>query len=84
MLNAWLHFTNNDFRTPTSIEEILDQPLFLNSHTKLDFSSNNPYFYLCVLWMVPQEMYENSSECISEWQYCKIVEMQILQIDLNY
>ena len=45
LLNAWLHFTNNDFPTPTSIEEILDQPLFLNPHTKLDFSSNNPYFY---------------------------------------
>ena len=45
LLNAWLHFTNNDFPTPTSIEEILDQPLFLNPHTKLDFNSNNPYFY---------------------------------------
>ena len=45
LLNAWLHFTNNNFRTPTSIEEILDQPMFLNPHTKLDFSSDNPYFY---------------------------------------
>ena len=33
MLNAWLHFTNNTFPPPTSIEEILDQPLFLNPHT---------------------------------------------------
>ena len=45
LLNAWLHFTNNDFSNPTSVEEILDQPLFLNPHTKLDFSSSNPYFY---------------------------------------
>ena len=45
LLNAWLHFSNNDFPAPTSIEEILDQPLFLNAHTKLDFSSKNPYFY---------------------------------------
>ena len=43
--NAWLHFINNTFPTPTSIEEILDQPLFLNPHTKLDFNSDNPYFY---------------------------------------
>ena len=30
LLNAWLHFTNNDFPTPTSIEEILDQPMKTN------------------------------------------------------
>ena len=35
MLNAWLHFTNNTFPPPTSTEQILDQPLFLNAHTKL-------------------------------------------------
>ena len=45
LLNVWLHFTNNTFPTPTSIEEILDQPLFLNPHTKLHFSSDNPFFY---------------------------------------
>ena len=44
LLNAWLHFTNSKFPTPTSIEEILDQPLFLNPHTKLDFTSDNPFF----------------------------------------
>ena len=42
LLNAWLPFTNNDFPNPTSIEKILDQPLFLKPHTKLGF---NPYFY---------------------------------------
>ena len=45
LLNAWLRFTNNDFPIPTSIEEIVGQPLFLNSHTKLDFNWNYPYFY---------------------------------------
>ena len=45
MLNAWLNFTNNTFPPPTSIEEILDQPLFLNPHTKLPYNSDNPYFY---------------------------------------
>ena len=44
MLNTWLYFNNNNFPTPTSIEEILDQPLFLNPHTKLDFNSDNPNF----------------------------------------
>ena len=29
----------------TSTEEILDHPIFLNPHTKLDFSSDNSYFY---------------------------------------
>ena len=44
-LNTWLSFTNNTFPSPTSIEEILDQPLFLNPHTKLPYHSDNPYFY---------------------------------------
>ena len=45
ILIAWLYFTNNNFPTPTSIEEILDQPLFLNPHTKMDYNSDNLYFY---------------------------------------
>ena len=45
MLNAWLNFTNNTFPSPTFIEEILDQPLFLNPHTKIPHHSDNPYFY---------------------------------------
>ena len=31
---------------PKHIEEILEQPIFLNPHTKLNFSSNNLYFYI--------------------------------------
>ena len=48
---AWIisgiaYFTKKDFTTPMSVKEILDQPLFLNSHTKvLTFSSNKPYFH---------------------------------------
>ena len=41
MLNVWLHFTNNTFPPLTSIEEILDQPLFLNPHTKVPYNSDN-------------------------------------------
>ena len=41
LLNASLHFTSNKFTTPTHLEEILEQPIFLNLHAKL----NNPYFY---------------------------------------
>ena len=33
------------FLTPTSIENVLGQTMFLNPHTKLDFSPDNPYFY---------------------------------------
>ena len=42
MINVWIHFTNNNFSTPTSIKEIFDQTLFLNPHTKLDFN----FFFL--------------------------------------
>ena len=45
LLNAWIDLANNNLPTLTSVEEILDQPIFLNLHTKLDFSSGNPYFY---------------------------------------
>ena len=45
LLNAWLHFTNNDFPIPTSTEKILDQPIFLNQYIKLNFSCDNPHFY---------------------------------------
>ena len=44
-LNAWLHFTNNNFPTHKSAEKILDHPTFLNSLTNLYFNSDNSYFY---------------------------------------
>ena len=34
--SAWLHLTNNNFATFISIEETLDQPIFLNPHTRMD------------------------------------------------
>ena len=36
LLYAWLHLTNNNFPAFISIEEILDQPIFLNPHTRMD------------------------------------------------
>ena len=33
LLNVWLHLYNNNFHTPKSIEEILDQAIFLKPHT---------------------------------------------------
>ena len=45
LLKASLIFTKNNFPSPRSIEEILDQPLFLNPHTKINHSSDNPYFF---------------------------------------
>ena len=45
LFNVRLHFTNNKFPAPMSIEEILHQPIHLNPYNKLDFSSNNPCFY---------------------------------------
>ena len=45
LLNAWLHFTNNKSPAPTPIEEIIDQLIYLNPYTKLEFSSDNLCFY---------------------------------------
>ena len=46
LINVWLHFTNNNFSAPMSMEEILHQPIHLNPYTKLlDFSSNKSCFY---------------------------------------
>ena len=36
LLNDWMHFTSN--------EKILDQPISLTPHTKLNFTSNNHVF----------------------------------------
>ena len=33
LLNAWLHFTNNNFPTPTSIEEIFNKAIYFQTHT---------------------------------------------------
>ena len=43
--DVWLHLTNSNFPAPMSIKEILHQPIFLNPYTRLDFSSDKPYFY---------------------------------------
>ena len=40
-----LHSTYKNFSFPTAIEENLDKLIFWNPHTKLDFTSDNPYFY---------------------------------------
>lgn len=40
-----LHFSDNKFPAMTYIKEFLEQSIFLNPHTKLNFSSNDPYFY---------------------------------------
>ena len=45
LLNACLYFTNSNFLTPTSREDIFDIPIFLNPQANLDFSSDNLYLY---------------------------------------
>ena len=51
LLNAWLHFTNNNFHTPAPIDEILDQPKFLTNQHLTNTPNwtlaltTNPYFY---------------------------------------
>ena len=55
LLNAWLHFTNNNFPAPMPIEEILDQPIHLNPYTKLEFRSDN----LCFYCITPKNISDN-------------------------
>ena len=38
LLYAWPHLANNNFTTFISIEDILDQPIFLNPRTRMDFN----------------------------------------------
>ena len=45
LLNAWIYLAKNNLPTLTSAEEILEQPIFLNPHTSMDFSSGKSYFY---------------------------------------
>ena len=40
VLYGWLHLTNKNFPGHMSIEEIIDQHISLNQHTRLDFSSD--------------------------------------------
>ena len=44
-LNGWLHFVINKFPIPTSIEKFLEESTFLNLHTKVNFISDNMYFF---------------------------------------
>ena len=44
LFNDCLHFTNIQFPTSSHKEEILNQSIFRNFLTELDFKSNKPYF----------------------------------------
>ena len=46
LLYAWLYLTNSNFVALISVEEILDQPIFLNPHNRLDFKRpTKEYFW---------------------------------------
>ena len=40
LLYAWLHLTNNKFPASCLCKKFLTKPIFLNQHTRLDFSSD--------------------------------------------
>ena len=49
-LYPWLHLTNNNFPAFISIEEILDQTIFLNPHTRMDFKHpTQKYFKFTII-----------------------------------
>ena len=49
-LYAWLHLTNNNFSAFISIEKILNQPIFLNPHTRMDFKHpTQEYFKFTII-----------------------------------
>ena len=50
LLYAWLHLTNNNFPAFISIEEILDLPMLLNQHTRMDFKHpTQEYFRFTII-----------------------------------
>ena len=67
LINAWQRFINSNFTTPTSIEEMLDKPIFSNQYSKLDFSSDGPYFY-CV---PPRNI---SDKFTAIWYLCRFLQ----------
>ena len=49
-LYAWLHLTNNNFSAFISIEKILNQSIFLNPHTRMDFKHpTQEYFEFTII-----------------------------------
>ena len=80
-LNDWIHFASNNFRTPTSIEEILDQSIFLTISTKLDFSSDNSYYiykYKALQWKL-QNLIGSSKQ-----SYYKRVSGKLSSVSTSY
>ena len=67
--NAWLHFTNNNFPIPMSIEKIIDQFIFLNPHTKLEVNSDSPYFY----YIPPKNNADNFTIVRDLCRFCNLV-----------
>ena len=50
LLYAWLHLTNNNFPAFISIEEVLDQPIFVKPHTRMDFKHpTQEYFKFTII-----------------------------------
>ena len=50
LLYAWLRLTNNNFPALISIQEILDQPIFLNPHTRMDLKHpSQEYFTFAII-----------------------------------
>ena len=45
LLCAWLYLTNNTFPAFISIEEILDQHIFLNPHTRKEFKHTTQEYF---------------------------------------
>ena len=60
LVNAWIDLANNNLSTLTSVEEILDKPIFLNPHSKLDFSSGKAYFYCIPPWSISDNFTEKT------------------------
>ena len=75
LLNARIHLANNNLPTLTSAEELVHQPIFLNTHTKLDLISGNPDFY-CIH---PRNFTEKTFSIGK-----KIIVIQILLSQLSY
>ena len=52
LLYAWLHLTNKNFPAFISIEEILDQSIFLNPHTRMDIKHPTQEYFKFTIYQV--------------------------------
>ena len=87
--SAWLHLTsNNNFPAFISIEQILDQPIFLNPHTRIDFKHpTQEYFKFTIIRDLCRLLQPGLTSCtmfhknFTRFSYCQLYRIFKLIMD---